>query len=148
MVPPKSTDAPSWLARALREVGVREIIGAHHNPRVLQYHQATRLKALNDETAWCASFVCWCLENEGVNSTRSAAAASFIKWGVECPAQPGAVIVFGKHDPDAKGSGHVGFIANMMSGGKVEVVSGNCNNAVRMKVYDLSTAVAVRWPTF
>jgi uncharacterized protein (TIGR02594 family) len=148
MIHSKSTDEPSWLVRARRELGVHEIVGATHNPRVLQYHQATRLKAATDEVAWCAAFVCWCLEGEGVVSTRSAAAASYATYGRASLLNPGAIIVFGKHDPDAKGSGHVGFVNAPAVGDWVEVISGNCNNAVRLKQYRWADAVAVRWPTF
>lgn len=146
MIPPKSDDTPSWLVRARREIGVREIVGARHNPRVLEYHLSTRLRAATDEVAWCASFVCWCLEQEGMKSTRSAAAASYKEFGRASLLNPGAVILFGKHDPDAKGSGHVGFVNAHPEGEWVEVLSGNCNNAVRLKRYRWADAVAVRWP--
>lgn len=139
-------DTPSWLARARCELGVTEVVGKGHNPRVLQYHQATRLRAATDEVPWCASFVCWCLENEGIASTRSAAAKSFENWGRASLLIPGAVILFGKHDPDAKGTGHVGFVNDHAKGSFVEVVSGNCRNAVRLKNYKWADAVAVRWP--
>jgi hypothetical protein len=46
---------------ATQELGVAEIYGDVHNKRILEYHQATRLKATTDEVAWCASFVNWCL---------------------------------------------------------------------------------------
>ena len=148
MIPPKSDDTASWLVRARRELGVREIVGASHNPRVLEYHQATRLKAVKDEVAWCAAFVCWCLEQEGVRSTKSAAAASFKDWGRPSLLNPGAVIVFGKHDPDAKGSGHVGFCNDFAKEGWVEVLSGNQGNRVTLKKYLVSSIVSCRWPTF
>jgi uncharacterized protein (TIGR02594 family) len=148
VIPPKSDDTASWLVRARRELGVREIVGARHNPRVLEYHQATKLKAVTDEVAWCAAFVCWCLEQEGVRSTKSAAAASFKDWGRASLLNPGAVIVFGKHDPDAKGSGHVGFCNAFAKDGWVEVLSGNQGNSVTLKKYLVSSIVACRWPTF
>lgn len=146
MIPNQNDDSPSWLVRARKELGVKEIVGNNHNPRVLEYHQATRLRAKDDETAWCSSFVCWVLEQEGINSTRSAAAASYLTFGRPSLLNPGAVIVFGKHDPDAKGSGHVGFVNAFPEGEWVEVLSGNCNNAVRLKKYRWAEAVAVRWP--
>lgn len=146
MIPPKSDDTPSWLVRARRELGVAEIAGGRHNPRILQYHAATRLRAKTDEVPWCASFVCWCLEGEGMNSPRSAAAASFRTWGRASLLNPGAVILFPKHDPDAKGSGHVGLVNAHPEGEWVEVLSGNQGNRVTLKRYRWSTAVAVRWP--
>lgn len=146
MIPPKSDDTPSWLVRARRELGVTEIVGGRHNPRILEYHGATRLRAVTDEVAWCASFVCWALEQEGIRSTRSAAAASYKEFGRASLLNPGAIILFGKHDPDAKGSGHVGFVNAPAVGEWVEVLSGNCSNQVKLKKYRWATAVAVRWP--
>ncbi len=136
---------PSWLVRARRELGVREGL---NDTRIIQYHQCTGLKAKTSKTAWCASFVCWVLEQEGIRSTRSAAAASYKGYGTPCELQPGAIIVFPKNDPDAAGTGHVGFVNNFPVGGRVEVVSGNQNNAVTLKMYDWRKAVAVRWPEF
>lgn len=148
MIPPNSTDEPSWLSRARRELGVTEIVGKRHNPRILQYHGSTRGRFTDDETAWCSSFVCWCLECEGVNSTKSARAASYADWGRASELVPGAVILFSKHDPDAKGSGHVGFVNALPVGDLVQVLSGNQNNRVTLKQYPRASAVAVRWPIF
>jgi uncharacterized protein (TIGR02594 family) len=148
MISIENGDTPSWLVRARREIGVREIVGVKHSPRVLEYHAATHGRFKDDETAWCSSFVCWCLEGEGVRSTRSARAASYAEFGRASLLNPGAIILFGKHDPDAKGSGHVGFVNKHPDGEWVEVLSGNCNNAVRLKMYRWSQAVAVRWPEF
>lgn len=47
------------IARA--EIGVQEIAGVKHNERILQYHQATTLKAEADEVPWCSAFVNWCV---------------------------------------------------------------------------------------
>lgn len=136
-----------WLDIARKELGVREIVGGKHNPRVLEYHAATRLGAKTDEVPWCASFVGWCLQQAGLESTRSAAAKSYATYGSSTFLMPGAIIVFGPHDPDAVGTGHVGFVNAMAQGAYVEVISGNCNNAVRLKKYRWADAVAVRWPT-
>jgi uncharacterized protein (TIGR02594 family) len=125
-----SDGTPAWLLIARKEMGVRELVGSRHTPRILQYHASTHGKFKDDETAWCSSFVCWCMEAVGVRSTRSARAASWQDWGKPSDLSPGAVILFGKHDPDAKGSGHVGIINAEPVDGWVEVLSGNCANPV------------------
>src|SRR5687767_7016109 len=84
---------PRWMHFARREIGVRETGGSAHNPRIIAYHAMTSLKATTDETAWCASFVNWCLWQAGVVGTNSAAAASFVNWGKSTDAQTGAVCV-------------------------------------------------------
>lgn len=43
------------------EIGTKEMSGLAHEKRILEYHQATTLKAQADETPWCASFINWCL---------------------------------------------------------------------------------------
>ncbi len=136
---------PPWLARARRELGVKEVKGAGHCARILQYHQATRLKAQSDEIPWCASFVCWCLEGEGIRSTRSARAADYATWGKETYLEPGAVVVFGKADPDSGGSGHVGLLTGVEGDG-LWILGGNQANAVTIALRPASRMVACRWP--
>lgn len=60
------TVTPSWLQIAMGELGETEITGAKHNPRILGYHLATGLKASDDETPWCGSFVAWCFQEAGI----------------------------------------------------------------------------------
>lgn len=52
------------IARA--EKGVHEIAGVKHNDRILDYHQATTLKAQADEVSWCSAFVNWCYIQAGL----------------------------------------------------------------------------------
>lgn len=46
---------------AKTQLGQKEISGSKDNPKIVEYHDATTLKATDDETPWCASFVNWCL---------------------------------------------------------------------------------------
>lgn len=138
-------DDPPWLQIARRELGVKERPGSAHHPRILQYHAKTRLHATSDEVAWCASFVGWCLEQAGIASTRSAAAASYRTWGQPWELVDGAIVVFGKADPDAAGTGHVGFCVGV-EGDHVLLLGGNQGNAVTIAKRPLSRIVAKRWP--
>lgn len=140
-----SSDEPVWLTIARREIGVKERHGSSHNSRILQYHAATRLHANTDEVPWCASFVCWVLEKAGFTSTRSAAAASYTKYGQPCELQDGAIVVFSKADPDAGGTGHVAFCVGI-EGDDVLVLGGNQANAVNVAKRPKSRIVAIRWP--
>lgn len=141
--PAHEDDIPGWLRRARLELGVRE---GKSDARIVQYHQYTGLRAKSSSVAWCASFVAWALEQEGIRSTRSAAAASYKDFGRPSDPVPGAIILFSKHDPDAKGSGHVGLVNALPDGEWIEVLSGNCANQVKLKKYRLDAAVAIRWP--
>jgi uncharacterized protein (TIGR02594 family) len=136
---------PVWLTIARRELGQREKPGAGANVRILEYFEATRYAARSDEVPWCAAFVCWCLESANESSTRSPRAADYATWGWPSWLVPGAVVVFGKADPDAGGSGHVAFCAGL-DGPDVLVLGGNQTNAVTLAKRPLSRIVAVRWP--
>src|SRR4051794_27259531 len=88
--PPKRCDSDSpnseepmveeyeWIKVARRELGQREVPGLGDNPRIVVYLKAANVGPANlhDETPWCASFVCWCLEQSGIRSTRRANARS------------------------------------------------------------------------
>lgn len=52
-----SQELPEHLKIAMKELGVRELAGSKHNPRIIEYHKATSLKATQDEVSWCSSFV-------------------------------------------------------------------------------------------
>ena len=138
-------DSPPWLKAARREIGVKERPGNENHPRILEYFRATRYHAQADEVPWCAAFVCFCLEQVGVRSTKSARAASFADWGNDCELTDGAVVVFSKADPDAGGSGHVAFCVGV-EGDSVLVLGGNQANAVCVAKRPRSRIVAVRWP--
>jgi uncharacterized protein (TIGR02594 family) len=140
-----NSDEPKWLRLARAELGVRELPGKRHHPRILWYHQHTRLKATADEVPWCAAFVCAMLEEAGVRSTRSAAAASFVDYGEACELKDGAIVVLGKTDPDAGGTGHVAFCVGI-EGECVLLLGGNQGNAVSIAKRTRSRVVAVRWP--
>lgn len=136
---------PAWLTIARGELGQREKPGVGSNVRILEYFEATRYQARRDEVPWCAAFVCWCLESANVRSTRSARAADYAPWGQNGWLVPGAVVVFSKTDPDAGGSGHVGFCAGL-DGHEVLVLGGNQGDAVTLAKRPLSRIVSVRWP--
>lgn len=132
---------PKWVQIALAEQGQAEIAGGVHNPRIVAYHAVTGLKAKDDETPWCASFVGWCLAEAGLKSTSSAAARSYETWGVRLE-QPvlGAVVTFTR-----AGGGHVGFYMGQRDG-KWLILGGNQSNRVSIMPYDPNRMTAIRWP--
>lgn len=106
-----------WMDIAIAELGVHEdALPGQHNARIVEYHLTTSLKATDDETPWCASFVNWVLKQAGRSGTNSAAAKSWLNWGVEvAQPTPGVIVVIKKKTPGAtsatgSSSGfHVGF---------------------------------------
>ncbi|MEK7179967.1 MAG: TIGR02594 family protein [Patescibacteria group bacterium] len=68
---------------ALNEFGTQGIQGVTNNPRVLQYFSDIGQKWVkDDETAWCAAFMNWCLLKAGVQGTNSLLARSFLNYGI------------------------------------------------------------------
>lgn len=135
--------APAWLAIARKEVGTSEIFGTRHNPRILEYHAKTKLGARDDETAWCASFVCWCLEEAGVKSTQSAWAKDFMNWGKAISElRLGAICVLSRGD----NSGHVAFLERW-DDERLWLLGGNQSNGVNITSFPRSRLLGVRWPT-
>ncbi len=156
---PMTPWAPPWLVIALGELGEREIVGAKHNPRILEYGVAVRLRVTTDEIPWCSNFVNWCFMEAWTNArlshalghevamligTRSAAASSWATWGEETEIRLGAVAFWGKTDPDAGGTGHVAFVAGWTDA-HILALGGNQANQVSAVLKPRAGAI-LRWP--
>lgn len=137
---------PAWLTIARGELGIREYPGAQHNPRIVAYHAATSLGASTDETAWCSSFVNWCMKQGGYTGTNSAAARSWLQWAqgtkLTTP-RPGAITVFKRGNNPAQG--HVAFFIGNR-GNYVDVLGGNQSNQVKVSAYPAADLLGWRWP--
>ena len=139
---------PKWYQLATAELGQQEIRGARHNPRIVSYQQATGLRATDDETAWCGSFVAWCLREAGVryDVTRAAAARSWLSWGRKLDKPTiGCVVVFWRGKRDGW-QGHVEFFAGRAKNGDILVLGGNQGDAVSIRPYSVSQLLGYRWP--
>ena len=125
------------------EIGTTEIIGKDHNPRVLEYHQATNLRASTDETPWCAAFVNWVLMQAGYRGTRSAAARSFLNWGIAADqASMGCIVVFRRGTKAWQG--HVGFYLGKDQHGNIQCLGGNQSNQVCLASYPAEDVLGYR----
>lgn len=131
----------TWYEIARRELGVKELQGIADNPRIVEYHSTTTLRATDDEVPWCSSFVNWCVTKAGYKGTGSAAARSWAKWGVQI-AKPvtGCIVVLTR-----TGGGHVGFY----EGGdesSVSLLGGNQDDAVNVRKFRTSRVLAYVLP--
>lgn len=135
---------PRWYEIALGEIGQKEQPGSLHNQRIIEYHATTTLKATDDETPWCASFVNWCLYHAGSIGTRKANARSFLEWG--SPLQEpkrGCIVVFSRGASQT--AGHVAFY-DSDHGDLVRVLGGNQGDKVSYASYPKSSVLGYRWP--
>lgn len=147
---------PLWLEIAWQESlsGVCELAGPQENAaRIIEYHSATTLRATTDEVAWCSSLVNWCLLQAGQDITRSAAARSWLSWGLDLRVPAiGCVAVLkraGKSQPGPAvldAPGHVGFYFGRGSQSEVLILGGNQDNAVNVRAYPLARVLGYRWP--
>lgn len=135
---------PHWLRIALAEKMVSELAGGKHNLRILQYQMSTTLKATSDEVPWCAAFVCWVLDQAKLPSTKSSAARSYLKYGVEVKdPYPGCIVVISRGDNPQQG--HVGFFIGQNEQ-HVFIFGGNQGNCVCLEAFDKSRVLAYRAP--
>ena len=138
---------PPWFQIARQELksDVREITGKEDNPRIVEYHQTVSLKAKDDETAWCSSFVNFCMKKAQVNGTNSARARSWENWGKKLD-QPvtGCIAVF-ERPAGGSAAGHVGFFISEENG-KIQLLGGNQGNKVSIAPQKISRLLSYRWP--
>jgi uncharacterized protein (TIGR02594 family) len=114
---------PSWIAKARGYVGVREVPGSKHNPTIVSLWSKIGGPFRDEETNWCAGFPSDVFEEVGIRSSRSAAARSYLKWGVKLATPAvGAVVVSWRGSKDGW-SGHVGFVVGKGSAGILMVLA-------------------------
>lgn len=136
---------------AKKEQGTHEVRGRSANPRIVAYHAATDLHARSDETAWCSSFVNWCLKQCGIRGTNSAGAASWKKWGSASASRYGAIaVVFNPamaRSSMTRTGNHVAFLVEETKTHYV-LLGGNQGNAVKVSHYPKAKwkLLALRWP--
>lgn len=92
-------DDPKYLKAAFSDLGLSEIIGPLHEPRVLaMYKNAGHPEVHDDETSWCAAAVGNWLVIGGLKPSGSLMARSYETWGFPCdlrkPIPRGAIIVW------------------------------------------------------
>lgn len=147
---PASAPAPAgggdvpWLAIAYGEIGTVEYAGEKHNARIVEYHQATTLRAHDDETPWCSAFANWCMRKAGIKGSGQANARSWLTWGRKLEAPVHGCIVVLKRGTSTT-SGHVGFYIET-HGGKIVVLGGNQSNSVKLSNYPKADVLGYRLP--
>ena len=135
-----------WMEIAISELGVHEDSRpGKHTARIIEYHKTTTLKASDDETPWCSSFVNWVMVQSGRRGTNNALAKSWLNWGQEVSTPtPGVIVVIKKKTSgttNATGSRtgfHVGFYISS-SPTIIEILGGNQNDRVKKSNFLLNS---------
>lgn len=127
---------------AKTKIGIKETPGQEDNPDIIEFHATTTLKATDDETSWCSSFVNWCVIKAGLSGTNSAAARSWLLWSHETQTpKEGDIVVFRR--PPSPTSGHVAFFVRK-EGNLIYVLGGNQSNQVKVSAYDAKDLLSYR----
>lgn len=122
-------DDPPYLKAAFSKLGLSEIQGPRHEKQVLAMYAACGHEIDDDETAWCAAFVGWCLSQAALPNSRSLMARSYVKYGTRLPVighrvPRGAICVWPRGAPP---SGHVNFCLDD-DGETLTLIGGNQGN--------------------
>jgi uncharacterized protein (TIGR02594 family) len=135
------------LLQAASQIGVKEVPGEKSNPKIMEYHKYSTIKnafGFSDSVPWCASFVAWCLEKVGMQSTNKQLARSYEKWGMSVKAAPlpGDIVTFWRTSPKS-GYGHVGFFLKKTPKG-IYILGGNQNDSVNITLFPTAKLTDIR----
>jgi uncharacterized protein (TIGR02594 family) len=132
---------PRALVIAAGEMYVSEVTGPRDNPRIRAYHAATSMGESADEVPWCSSFVNWCQLRADLSRTNSAAARSWLQWGVKCEPAVGAIAVLKRGN--SSWQGHLGYVVHWTAG-HVWLLGGNQGNRVCVARFSRSQVLGFR----
>lgn len=134
-------ERPPWLIVADGELQQAEVPGPGNNPRIVEYFKATTYHATADAVPWCSAFLNWVMAKAGVKGSGSAAAISWLHWGLDLGEHPrlGCVVVFEHHvslyvGPDPQFDNHI------------RCEGGNQSDRVKVSSYPLEDVLSYRWP--
>lgn len=135
------TGPQPWMDTAASQLGVREV-GNNRGDIIDQYRRLGGGR-VGSEDPWCASFVNWTLESNGIKGTNSAWSQSFRNWGTDAggPVR-GAIVVIDY----GNGKGHVGFVHSVNPDGSINVLGGNQSNGVTISRFKTNNVVGYRLP--
>lgn len=83
------------------------------------------------------------MKQAGFTGTNSAAARSWLSWGISTKPRLGAVVVLSR--PPDPSHGHVGILLD--DGPLLYLLSGNAENRVCVRPFPHSRLLSMRWPT-
>lgn len=133
-----------WVSAARSMLGLREIPGPKHNPKILDMWAAAKASWFkDDETPWCGAFMALVMVKCNIVPPKDAVRAiSWATWGKACSPQVGAIGVKAR-----KGGNHVFQIVGITADGKYyKCAGGNQGNMVSIIDILVEEVTAIRWP--
>lgn len=141
-----------WIAKARNYIGLREIPGQEHNPKLLymlevmgRFNAEARAWWADDETPWCGLFVGYVLGKSRRFVVKEWYRAS--EWNgktmTELPEPAYGCLVTFTRD----GGGHVGFVVGRDKAGNIMVLGGNQGNEVNIRPFARERVTGYFWPS-
>ena len=132
-----------WIDVAFKQEGVHEIKGKETNSDIAKWLKELKAWWTDDETAWCGTFVAWCLHQANVACPKLWMQALAYRTGGTKLTKPAYGCVAIK---ERKGGGHVCFVVGRdMKTGKLVCIGGNQSDQVCLALYNDSDFVEFRW---
>jgi uncharacterized protein (TIGR02594 family) len=134
------------IEQAFRYYGLKETSGDEHTKQIVQFFSDLGHSWVDDdETAWCAAFVNWCLKMTSHEHSGALNARSLLELdnAVKSPVF-GDVLIFWRITPDSV-YGHVGFYVTENKD-YYYVLGGNQNNQVKISEYKKDRLLGIRRP--
>lgn len=126
-----------WMETAIAQL---ELWGGENEDVIddtINYHMETGLGFKSLSTAWCASFVNYCLKVTGYTHSGSAGSQSFRSSQyfnrISAPLY-GALVVYS--NPAKPGQGHVAFVYCRLRGGDLAVLGGNQGDSISFNSHE------------
>lgn len=131
------------LRAAAADLGLREIPGVRHAPKIQRWLAQMGAWWTDDETPWCGvAMDGWARSCDLKPPSAAFRARSWADWGTPLPYPArGAVVVFNR-----PGGAHVGIVVGRDQLGRLLVLGGNQGNAVSVAPFDTDRVVAYRLP--
>lgn len=120
---------------ALSEFGTKGVTGLLSSPEVLKYFKDIgHAWVTDDDTAWCAAFVNWCLLKARYQTTGKLNARSFLQYGYSTKTPTlGDIVVLWRVSKDSV-YGHVGFYVRQTKT-MIYILGGNQSNEVNITAF-------------
>jgi uncharacterized protein (TIGR02594 family) len=134
---------PPWLTIARADIGLAEIPGKAHAPKIQQWLRELRAWWDDDETAWCGVAVAAWFKAIGEPLPKHwYRARGWLEWGVPLAGPTlGCVVVY-----ERGGGGHVGLVVGRDMTGRLLTLGGNQGNRVSIAPFEPMRVLGYRWP--